>query len=334
MKFVDEVVIHTKGGNGGDGMCHFARTRHQPKGGPDGGDGGKGGDVVVVADKRKLTLLDFKYKKHFVAENGGKGGTNNKTGKKGKNVYLYVPLGTKIIDLETKEVIADLVEDGSFYVVAKGGAGGLGNSRFASARNRMPLKFTRGKPGEEKKVMLSLEVIAHVGLVGLPNAGKSSLLSVISRAKPRIAEYPFTTLAPELGIVTFKDISFVVADLPGLIQGASSGKGLGFKFLKHLSRVRIICHLVDITLIQSPAGLDFSPIKLIEDEISMFSKDIFNKPKILVFTKIDLCEPKKQELELEGRKMGYLDVCFLSSITKIGVDDFLSKITKHLNLNS
>ena len=233
--FVDEVRVFVKAGRGGDGACSFRREKYVPRGGPDGGDGGHGGDVVLTASPRLTTLLDFRYQQHYEAEDGESGGGSNCSGKTGDNVVLAIPIGTVVYDDSTNEVIADLVASGDSFVAAHGGRGGRGNSHFATSTNRVPTQFETGTDGEERWLRLELKLLADVGLVGFPNAGKSTLIAAISAARPKIADYPFTTLTPNLGVVRWgNDRSFVVADIPGLIEGAHEGKGLGYQFLRHI----------------------------------------------------------------------------------------------------
>ncbi|MCX7953045.1 MAG: GTPase ObgE [Deltaproteobacteria bacterium] len=333
MKFVDEAVIKVKSGKGGDGICHFSRTRHNPKGGPDGGDGGRGGDVYLVGDPRKLTLLDFRFRSAYRAEDGKAGGTNFKTGKSGKAVYLKVPLGTRVFDFETRKLVGEITSPEQILLAARGGKGGKGNASFASSANRIPTKATRGCSGEERTLLLVLELIAHVGLVGLPNAGKSTLISVISNAKPKIAEYPFTTLHPVLGIVKWRDSSFVVADLPGIIEGASKGKGLGLKFLKHAKRTHIICHLIEAQNVWQ-SGVNLSCFLAVEQEIKNYSTELFEKPRVVVVSKMDLAHQDfdKEQVKGEFAKIGYSAVFFVSSLTGSGLKELLDFLCEQLKL--
>lgn len=247
MKFVDEATVAVQAGNGGAGMSHFRREKFVPLGGPDGGDGGHGGSVFLVGDPNKQTLLDFSFRPQWIAKNGAPGGISNRSGADGEDLLIAVPLGTQAFALDSGELLADIVEAGEKVCIARGGRGGKGNAFFKSATNQAPTHSQPGEPGEGLRVQLTLKLIAHVGLVGLPNAGKSTLISVISRARPKIADYPFTTLVPQLGIVqSSSGFSFTVADLPGLIPGAHEGKGLGHRFLKHVERTKILLHLVDV----------------------------------------------------------------------------------------
>lgn len=286
--FIDFARIKVKAGQGGSGCVSFRREKFVAKGGPNGGDGGKGGSVILVGDKNLHTLIDFKYKKNYKAERGQHGMGSDKTGKNGSDIFINVPLGTLIKDTETEEIVADIVKDKQKYVAAKGGKGGRGNARFATPTNRAPREWEVGQPGEEKHLTLELKLIADIGLVGLPNAGKSTLLSVISAAKPKIADYPFTTLQPNLGIVKYTDhTSFVVADIPGLIEGAHSGKGLGHQFLRHIERTRALAFLIDITE-KNPENI----FKILRNELKKYSSILIKKPYIIVLTKSDLTNKK------------------------------------------
>ena len=288
MKFVDEATIRVTAGNGGHGCLSFRREKYIERGGPDGGDGGHGGSVYLVADASLNTLADFRMARKFKAENGEGGSGRNKTGKSGDDLEICIPCGTVVHDVDTGELICDLTEPGARQMVAEGGRGGLGNTRFKSSTNRAPRKTTNGTQGEARHLALELKVLADVGLLGMPNAGKSTLITAMSSAKPRIADYPFTTLHPNLGVVRVGRLqSFVMADIPGLIEGASAGAGLGIQFLKHLQRTGLLLHLVDI----APIDPDTSPaaeVKAIAKELENFSDDLVDKPRWLVINKIDL----------------------------------------------
>ncbi len=304
MKFVDEVKIKVKGGNGGSGMCSFRREKYVPKGGPDGGDGGDGGCVYLVADSELNTLVDFRFVRFYGAENGTKGQPRNCTGARGKDLELPVPIGTKIINIETDEVIGDLEKVGEKVLVAKGGFHGLGNTRFKSSVNRAPRQTSHGSEGDFRELKLELNVLADVGLLGLPNAGKSTFIRSVSAAKPKVADYPFTTLIPNLGVVAplpYK--SFVIADIPGVIEGAAEGAGLGVRFLKHLTRTKLLLHLVDLNPFDESDPLE--NIKTIANELQKYSvefeKPLAEKEVWLVFNKCDLLseeemQSKKQEI--------------------------------------
>ena len=288
MKFVDEATIRVQAGNGGHGCLSFRREKYVAKGGPDGGDGGDGGSVYLVADASLNTLADFRVARKFKAEVGQGGAGRNMTGKSGDDLEVRVPQGTVVHDVDTGELICDLTEDGQRQMVAEGGQGGLGNTRFKSSVNRAPRKITNGTPGEARHLKLELKVLADVGLLGMPNAGKSTLITAMSAAKPRIADYPFTTLHPNLGVVRVGRLqSFVMADIPGLIEGASEGAGLGIQFLKHLQRTRLLLHLVDIAPID-PNADPAREVQAIAKELERFSAELAEKPRWLVINKIDL----------------------------------------------
>ena len=290
MKFVDEATIRVQAGNGGHGCLSFRREKYVARGGPDGGDGGHGGDVYLVADASMNTLADFRVARKFRAESGDGGSGRNMTGRSGDDCHVKVPCGTVVHDVDTGELIADLTEDGQRQMVAEGGRGGLGNTRFKSSTNRAPRKTTNGTPGEARHLKLELKVLADVGLLGLPNAGKSTLITAMSHAKPRIADYPFTTLHPNLGVVRVGQLqSFVMADIPGLIEGAAEGAGLGIQFLKHLQRTRLLLHLVDIAPIDESIDPADS-VRQIANELAKYSEDLVQIPRWLVINKIDLLD--------------------------------------------
>ena len=294
MKFVDEATIRVKAGNGGHGCLSFRREKYVERGGPDGGDGGRGGSVFLVAEAAMNTLADFRVARKFKAETGQSGAGRNKTGRSGEDLDVMVPCGTVVHDVDTGELIADLTEAGQRQMVAEGGRGGLGNTRFKSSTNRAPRKTTNGTPGEGRHLQLELKVLADVGLLGMPNAGKSTLITAMSQAKPRIADYPFTTLHPNLGVVRVGQLqSFVMADIPGLIEGASEGAGLGIQFLRHLQRTHLLLHLVDI----APIDPDTSPaaeVRAIAAELERYSSDLAEKPRWLVINKIDLLDEEQR----------------------------------------
>ena len=288
MKFVDEATIRVVAGNGGHGCLSFRREKYVARGGPDGGDGGNGGSVYLVADSGLNTLADFRVARKFRAEGGQGGAGRNMTGKSGADLEVRVPQGTVVHDVDTGELICDLTEEGQRQMVAEGGRGGLGNTRFKSSTNRAPRKTTNGTPGESRHLKLELKVLADVGLLGMPNAGKSTLIRAMSQARPRVADYPFTTLHPNLGVVRVGRLqSFVMADIPGLIEGAAEGAGLGIRFLKHLQRTRLLLHLVDI----APLDPDVEPadeVIAIAGELAKYSSELADKPRWLVINKIDL----------------------------------------------
>jgi len=306
MKFVDEVEIRVMAGNGGNGCLSFRREKYIPKGGPDGGDGGKGGDVYLVGSVSLNTLVDFRYTRTYQAEHGRKGSGGNCTGAGGDDLLVPVPVGTLVYDVASGELIGDVVADGERLLVAQGGYGGLGNTRFKSSVNRAPRQTTPGKEGEQRHLRLELQVLADVGLLGLPNAGKSSLLRAVSRAHPKVADYPFTTMYPQLGVVSLGEgRSFVMADIPGLIEGASEGAGLGTRFLRHLSRTRLLLHLVDVLPPEGPESI-LPNIHTIVAELEQFSPELAGRERWLVLNKIDLL-PEAERREQAARIVTDLD---------------------------
>ncbi len=333
MKFVDEATISVKAGDGGNGCVSFRREKYVEFGGPDGGDGGNGGSIYLQADKSLSTLSDFRHRRHYEAERGENGASRNMTGKKGDDLIIPVPIGTVIYAEETNEIIGDLTEDGQKIMVAQGGFHGLGNLRYKSSVNRAPRQTKPGSEGDFRTLKLEMKVLADVGLLGLPNAGKSSLISSISSAKPRVADYPFTTLYPSLGVVRI-DInqSFVIADIPGLIEGAADGAGLGIQFLKHLSRTSLLLHLVDVAPMD---GTDpVASIHVLEKELEKYSDELKNRTRWLVINKIDLlpydevdsiCDEIVKRLEWTG------PVFKISAVTKQGTQDLANKIMQYLD---
>ena len=299
MNFVDDIDVRVAAGSGGHGCLSFRREKYIPRGGPDGGDGGDGGSVFFIASDATNTLVDFRISKIYRAENGAQGSGKNMTGKSGADLEIIVPVGTTISDLDTQEEIGDLKKHGDRIKVAQGGEGGLGNARFKSSTNRAPRKITKGQEGESRHLQLELKLIADIGLLGMPNAGKSSLIRKMSSAKPKVADYPFTTLYPNLGVVSVGMLqSFVMADIPGLIQGAAEGSGLGLEFLRHLERTKILLHILDL----SPDNVEMEPIKAfndIESELKKYSEALYKKPRWLVFNKIDLVAPSDLDLMCE-----------------------------------
>ena len=285
MKFIDEAKIELHAGKGGDGAAHFRREKYIPRGGPDGGDGGRGGSIWARADRNVNTLIDYRFARIHRAENGARGLGKDRYGAAGRDIELRVPVGTVIRDEESGELVADLAKDGERTLLARGGAGGRGNIHFKSSINRAPRQFTRGEPGEIRKLALELRVLADVGLLGLPNAGKSSLIRAVSSARPKVADYPFTTLNPSLGVARVGEASFVIADIPGLIEGASEGAGLGHQFLRHLARTRLLLHIIDLT--QDDPARD---AKVIAAELKKYEQTLHKKPRWLVFNKIDAVE--------------------------------------------
>lgn len=299
MKFVDEASITIAAGDGGNGCVSFRREKFIPDGGPDGGDGGDGGHVFAVADENLNTLIDYRFVKSYRAERGQNGQSRNCTGKRGKDIEIKLPVGTRITDRATGEIIADLTHHQQRVLIAKGGFHGLGNTRFKSSVNRAPRQKTMGTKGEERDVLLELMLLADVGMLGLPNAGKSTFIRAVSAAKPKVADYPFTTLIPSLGVVRLDaEKSFVIADIPGLIEGAAQGAGLGIRFLKHLERCRVLIHLVDIMPIDGSDPID--NIETIENELVQYSEKLAEKPRWLVFNKMDLFEDAEAEAKAKS----------------------------------
>ena len=331
MRFIDEAVIEISSGDGGNGCLSFRREKFIPKGGPDGGDGGKGGNINFIAKESLHTLQDFKLKRKYKAKNGQQGKGKNMHGKDGEDTILEVPLGTILINDETDEILCDLTKSNQVYTAVMGGKGGLGNARFKTSTNRAPRKITEGKLGDIVKVRLELKVLADVGLLGKPNAGKSTLISKISSAKPKIADYPFTTLSPNLGVVKINSYSsFVVADIPGLIPGASEGIGLGIDFLKHLSRVQILLHLIDVE------DGDLKKIKKDYDDINKelkgFSDELNKKEQWVVISKIDkISENKIKQIKKEAKKLfSRKNVFYISSISGSGLEKIIFSIGNRL----
>lgn len=299
MKFVDEVRIRVEAGNGGDGCVGFRREKFIPFGGPDGGDGGDGGSIYAVADANLNTLADFRFTRRFNAQRGTNGGGSNCRGSNGVDLDIPMPLGTRIVDETTAELIGELTRHGQRMKIAQGGFHGLGNTRFKSSVNRAPRQYTKGSPGDQRDLHLELSLMADVGLLGLPNAGKSTLLAQVSAARPKIADYPFTTLYPQPGVVSVGPFqSFVMVDIPGLIEGAAEGAGLGHRFLKHLSRTRLMLHLIDIL---PPDGSDVvSNVQTINQELAQFSEELAARPQWLVFNKIDQLPPEEADALIAG----------------------------------
>ncbi len=330
MHFVDYVKINVKAGDGGRGCVSFRRERYVPKGGPDGGDGGRGGHVIIKATERLNTLLDLKYKRTYKAERGHHGKGKNMHGSNGKDLIVNVPVGTVIKDALTNELIADLDKDGMEIIVARGGKGGLGNAHFVTPVRQAPKFAQPGEKGEEKSLILELKLLADVGLIGLPNAGKSTFLSVISSAKPKIAEYPFTTLTPVLGVVKLKDYkSFVVADIPGLIEGAHKGAGLGHQFLRHVERTSLLLHLIDIS--DMGIGDPVESLEKINRELELYNKELVEKPQIVIGTKLDIAIEKKRLYRLEDYcKINDIEFFPISSLTKKGIEPVLYYISTKL----
>ncbi|MBS3946398.1 MAG: GTPase ObgE [Melioribacter sp.] len=325
--FIDFAKIYVKAGDGGAGAVAFRREKYVPKGGPAGGNGGNGGNIIFKADSNLNTLLDFRYQKKYIAQNGERGGSSLKDGKTGKDIIIKVPVGTLIKDADSEEIIFDLNSDGKEFVAAKGGKGGKGNSNFATPTNQTPRYAEPGKPGLDLNVILELKLIADVGLVGFPNAGKSTLISVISEAKPKIADYPFTTLEPNLGIVRYKDFkSIIVADIPGIIEGAHQGKGLGLKFLRHIERTKILLLMIDITSENYQSDYD-----TLINELNQYSKVLSKKKKILGFSKSDLIDKSTIEKIRNKKIKGYKGtVLVFSSANRFGINELLDLLWEQL----
>mgnify|MGYP006257928499 FL=1 len=326
MKFLDQVKIYIKAGDGGSGSPSFRREKFIEFGGPDGGDGGKGGSVVLVSERNLNTLIDYRYQQHFKAERGGDGKGKNQTGKGGDNLYLKVPIGTQVFEEDNKTLIFDFKKEKEEYTAAIGGKGGFGNTRFKSSTNRAPRKFTKGLKGEDFWIWLQLKTIADIGIIGLPNAGKSSLLASITSANPKIANYKFTTLNPNLGVAVYDDKEITLADIPGLIEGAHKGVGLGTKFLKHIERCKTLLHLIDVTeedLIRS--------YKQIRAELGKYSKSLLKKNEIIVLNKIDLIDKKNLDSKkkiLSGKiKKKIYD---LSTLDKSKISKIKSKLLEYV----
>lgn len=329
MKFVDEAIIEVQAGKGGDGCLGFRREKYIEYGGPNGGDGGNGGSVLITADEGLNTLVDFRYKRVFKAENGQQGMGTECTGKSGEDLLIRVPVGTIIFDEETQECIGDITHADQCIKVAQGGVRGLGNTHFKSSVNRAPRKITKGTPGEIRKLRLELKVLADVGLLGLPNAGKSTFIRSVSAARPKVANYPFTTMAPNLGVVTVGiDHSFVIADIPGLIEGAADGAGLGIQFLKHVSRTKILLHMLDVMPFDGTDPVE--SFKIIESEMAKYGNDLLGKPRWLVLNKVDLLPEDEREEFCQDliKQIGWKgEVCVISAIDNNGTEGLVKKLS-------
>lgn len=326
MKFIDETIISVESGHGGRGCVSFRREKFIPQGGPDGGDGGKGGDVILHSTNRKRTLYDFRFKRLFKAKNGAGGQGSQKTGKGGEDIIIEVPPGTVVTNLDTGEIIKDFKKADETFVVAKGGRGGQGNTRFKSSTHRAPRMAQPGEPGEAFTLKLELKLLADVGIIGLPNAGKSTLIRSISSANPKIGNYPFTTLSPNLGVVrTDWGEPFVVADIPGLIEGAHEGAGLGTRFLRHIERTRILIHLIDVSELDEKDPL--KSFRTINNELALHNKDLMEKPQIVVLNKLDLPGCPELAESFESKMPGKI-VLRISALSGEGTDILLSKIVQ------
>ncbi|PIE20471.1 MAG: GTPase ObgE [Neptuniibacter caesariensis] len=333
MKFVDEAVITVEAGKGGNGCMSFRREKYIPKGGPDGGDGGDGGSIFLEADENLNTLIDYRFTRHYKAENGQSGMGRNCTGAKGEDLVLKVPVGTTVIDTDTDEILADLTDIGQVEKVAQGGFHGLGNTRFKSSVNRAPRQTTKGSIGETRNLKLELKVLADVGLLGLPNAGKSTLIRAVSAAKPKVANYPFTTLVPNLGVVRIeKHRSFVIADIPGIIEGAAEGAGLGIRFLKHLARNRILLHLVDMAPWDEVTPAQAAVVAV--GELQKFSPTLAAQPRWLVLNKLDMVPEEEREARCQSviEALGWGGPVYrISALSQEGTDEMMRDIQAFLD---
>lgn len=328
MQFIDEARIYIKAGDGGNGAVSFRREKYIPKGGPDGGDGGRGGNIIIKCVANLNTLLDFRYKREFIAQNGENGHGSNSHGKSGEDLIIKVPIGTEVYFNDDEESSIDFIRVGQEEIVAKGGNGGFGNAYFKSSVNQAPRRANPGQEGEEFELLLKLKILSDVGLIGFPNAGKSTFLSVVSKAKPKIADYPFTTLEPQLGVVSIDDYDFVIADLPGLIEGASDGKGLGDRFLKHTERCSVLLHLID-----SNSDDVVRDYKTIRNELKQYSQKLSKKPEIVCLTKSETLPAeeiaKKKDLLSKALKKG-TKLFVISSVARIGLNEVLRALKEEI----
>jgi GTP-binding protein len=327
MKFLDQVKIFVKAGDGGSGSPSFRREKFIEFGGPDGGDGGKGGSIIIKTERNLNTLIDYRYQQHFKAERGSNGIGKNKTGHGGETLYLKVPIGTQVLEEDNKTLIYDFKKENEEFVVAIGGKGGFGNTRFKSSTNRAPKKFTKGAQGEEFWIWLQLKTIADVGIIGLPNAGKSSLLASVTSANPKIANYKFTTLNPNLGVTMYDDKEITLADIPGLIEGAHIGTGLGIKFLKHIERCKTLLHLIDIT--ENDLVNSYNQVR---EELGKYSQQLLDKEELIVFNKIDLIEEDQIKEKLDKfKKEIKKDALVMSTFDKKTISNIKSKLINHVS---
>jgi len=327
MKFLDQVKIFIKAGDGGSGSASMRREKFIEFGGPNGGNGGKGASIILKAERNLNTLIDYRYTQHFKAEKGQNGMSKNKTGRNGKDLYLKVPMGTQILEEDNKTLLFDFKNEKEEFVVANGGRAGLGNTNFKSSTNRAPRKFTKGTLGEEFWIWLQLKTIADIGIIGLPNAGKSSLLAAITNANPKIANYKFTTLNPNLGVATYDDREITIADIPGLIEGAHTGVGLGIKFLKHIERCKTLLHLIDIT----EKNIE-NLYKQVRNELGKYSKDLLKKDELIVFNKIDLIDKNQlKEKKDKFSKKTKNEVLTISTFDKASIAKIKSKLIKYVS---
>ncbi len=327
MKFLDQIKIYVKAGNGGDGSPSFRREKFIEYGGPDGGDGGKGGSIILRSEQNLNTLIDYRYQQHHKAERGENGMGQNRTGKNGEDLILKVPLGTQVFEEDNKTLIYDFTKQGEEFIAAVGGKGGLGNTRFKSSTNRSPRKFTKGTNGEKFTIWLQLKTIADIGIIGLPNAGKSSLLASITNANPKIANYQFTTLNPNLGVASYDDKEITIADIPGLIEGAHEGTGLGVQFLKHIERCKTILHLIDITVNDI-----LKAYNQVKNELSSYSPELIKKRELIVLNKIDLVEEKfLNEIVNDFSKKIDGEILLLSTLDKNLVSKIKTKLISYVS---
>jgi len=327
MKFLDQIKIYVKAGNGGDGSPSFRREKFIEYGGPDGGDGGKGGSIILRSEQNLNTLIDYRYQQHHKAERGENGMGQNRTGKSGDDLILKVPLGTQVFEEDNKTLIYDFTKQGEEFIAAAGGKGGLGNTRFKSSTNRAPRKFTKGTSGEEFTIWLQLKTIADIGIIGLPNAGKSSLLASITNANPKIANYQFTTLNPNLGVASYDDKEITIADIPGLIEGAHEGTGLGIKFLKHIERCKTILHLIDITVNDI-----LKAYNQVKNELLSYSPELIKKKELIVLNKIDLVEEKfVDEIVNDLSKKIDSEIMLLSTLDKNLISKIKTKLISYVS---
>ena len=325
MKFLDQVKIYVKAGDGGDGSPSFRREKFIEYGGPDGGDGGKGGSIILKSERNLNTLIDYRYQQHHKAERGENGMGQNRTGRSGEDLVLKVPIGTQVFEEDNKTLIYDFIKPGEEFVAANGGKGGLGNTRFKSSTNRAPRKFTKGTSGEEFTIWLQLKTIADVGIIGLPNAGKSSLLASITNANPKIANYQFTTLNPNLGVASYDDKEITIADIPGLIEGAHEGTGLGIQFLKHIERCKTVLHLIDITLNNIEKAYN-----QVRNELLKYSPDLIKKKELIVLNKVDLVEEELvKEIANDFSKKINGEILLLSTLEKKSISKIKAKLISY-----
>jgi len=330
--FIDEAKIYVKAGDGGNGCAAFRREPHVPRGGPSGGDGGNGGDVILVADTQLSTLLDFRYQQHHRAQRGENGRNKDQYGRGGEDLVLRVPVGTVVYNVDTGDLIADLTQKGDRYVVASGGNGGLGNIHFKSSINQAPRKTTPGTPGEELTLRLQLKLLADVGLLGFPNVGKSTFISRVSRARPKIADYPFTTMTPKLGVVALDDErTLVIADIPGLIEGAADGAGLGHRFLRHVERTRVLLHILEASVTAGPDRDPIQDFETLNRELARYAPELAEKPQVVVLNKADLTETREAEQELHAAfaERG-VTLLTMSAVTGDGVRAALEALWAHV----